>query len=93
MEGKQPRRRPRTRWTDRIGKNEGTREENWEETQSNGKWENRDGWGFLIIAHPYIWKRLENYEFISMFINRLLAELKTSLMSMRPWASAKKALW
>jgi hypothetical protein len=39
MEITRPRGRPITRWIDQIRK----RRENWEETQENRKWKNRDG--------------------------------------------------
>ena len=32
------------------------REEDWEETQENSKWENRDSWRFSAIVDPHLWK-------------------------------------
>ena len=43
MEEKLPKGTPRTGWIDQIRKNIEMRGENWEETQENRKWENRDG--------------------------------------------------
>ena len=47
IEGKMPRRKPRTRWIDQIRKDKKMREKNWEEIEENRKWENVDGWRFL----------------------------------------------
>ena len=48
MEGKRLRGRLRTRWIDQIIKGNEMRGGGWEEIQENKKWENRDGWRFLI---------------------------------------------
>ena len=52
MEGKLPRGKPQTRWTDEIRKYIQMRGENWEEIQENRKLENRDGWRFLYNSRP-----------------------------------------
>ena len=47
VEVKRSRGRPRTTRMDQIRKGIEMRWENWEITQENRKWENRDGWRFL----------------------------------------------
>ena len=43
---------PKTKWMDQIRKDIEMRGKNWEETQDNRKWENRDSWRFLCNSQP-----------------------------------------
>ena len=52
MEGKLPRKRPRTRWMAQILKYIEIRGGNWEEIQDNRNWQNRGEWRFICNIPP-----------------------------------------
>ena len=61
MEGKRPRRRPKTKWIDQIRKDIEMTGENWEEIQDKtGSGQIETAGVLSVIVDPYLWKLFKN---------------------------------